>query len=440
MIAIILLLSGLLRLIGINQSMWLDEAITANIASRYDYWNIIDQFSKGDFHPPFYYFFLNFWAKIFGNSVISLRLTSVLLSLLTIYFVYLIGKQIKNKTTGLWAAAFLGLNPLFVYYSQEMRMYTMSAALMMLALYNFLKIDKSNKPKIKNIIGFNLAAFLSFLNFYGSIFLLATMSLYFLLKKKYKTFFISSIGTLTSILVLSPLIFIQFNNSKIMLNEVSNWSLVLGKANLKNILLIPLKFSIGRISFYPKIVYYLIGSIWSLIVFGSIVKSWVKSKKLIFLFIFPLIMAFIFSIFSPLLNYNRFLYLIPIVALLLALLVNTNKNKIFLLAGFTLFSLMYLLNPSFHRENWKKLSDNLDNTKPLYIIESTSDPVKYYRPDVIIKDIKTREINEDEVVVVPYAETLHDFDHKIKLENLGFKLTGITDYREVTLETWKKQK
>ncbi len=436
MIVLILIASFLLRFAAINQSLWLDEAISANVSRFYNFIDIPKLFSPSDFHPPFYYMFLHAWEKIFGNNIVSLRLPSIIFSVVTIYFIYLIGKCIKNKNTGLWAAIILSINPLFFYYSQEVRMYSMVVMFLTIGLYNFIKIIKADKPKLINIIGINIFGFLSFNCFYGSIFLLAAQALYLLSKKKIKLFFTTNIGILLAILVLSPLLWTQFHNSKVALATVTNWSSVLGKANLKNLLLIPLKFSVGRISFLPKSLYYLISGIWAIIVFGLAVKGALKNKFLGFLFIVPIVLGFIFSLFSPLMDYFRFLYLIPILGILIVVALNKTWQRIILVSGFSIFLAVYLFNPAFHREDWKSLSATLNNTQALYIIESVADPIKYYRPDVIIKDIKTREPNEKEIVVVPYAEEIHGFDHQAKLRKLGYNKVSETDFRQVTLEKW----
>lgn len=438
MLFILLLVSFIVRLVALNQSVWLDEAISANVSKYYSLIEIPTVFSPSDFHPPFYYMFLHIWENLFGNGVIALRLPSVFFSLVTIYFVYQIGRFIKDKKTGLWAGFILSLNPLFVYYSQEIRMYSMVVMFLTICLYNFIKIVKSKKPETKNIVGMNIFGFLSFMTFYGSIFLLAAMALYFLFKRQFELFLISNAGVVLAILILSPLLWTQFKNSKIALATVVNWSSVLGKANLKNLLLIPLKFSVGRISFYPKIAYYAISGLWSFAVLVLAVKGAVKNKIWAFLICLPIFMAFVFSLFSPLLDYFRFLYLIPILAIAITLSLKINWQRVLVALIFGIFTSIYLLNPKFYREDWKGMASNLDNTKALYIIESVADPIKYYRPDVIIKDLKTRQPTENEIVVVPYAESIHGFDHKVRLESFGYKKKTETSFREVTIEIWNK--
>ncbi len=432
----ILILSLGLRLIGINQSLWLDEAISANVA-KLPILEIIKNFSVNDFHPPLYYLFLNFWTKIFGSNMVLLRLTSVLFSLITIYFVYLIGNKIKNKKIGVLAALFLAVNPLFVYFSQELRMYAMATMWLTIGFYFFVKI-KNSKYRISDLIIFNLMMALAFGTFYGSIFLIASFAIYFLIKKEWKLFFLTNIGTGLIILILAPLLLIQIKHSKTMLMSVTNWSLALGKVNLKNLLLIPLKFTVGKISFYPKFLYYLVGGISSLIVFGFVLKNKKTFNWLKIFLILPIVLGIIFSIKSPLLQYFRFLYLLPIMALILAVNIDKFWQKILIGGGFLIFSLMYLLNSNYYREDWKRVVLELKKQDNIYMIKSFSDPIKFYDSKIEVKDIKTETPTEKEILVIPYGEIIHGINSSDKLKKLNYKKMNEQNFREIKLETWIK--
>ena len=441
-IIIILGLAFGLRLIAINQSLWLDEAISANVA-KMPIGEIVKNFSIHDFHPPVYYWFLNIWNNIFGSEVVSLRVSSILFSLITVYFVYLIGKKIKNKKIGILAAFFLTINPLFVFYSQELRMYSMATMWLTIGFYFFIKI-KNKKYQTKDLVIFNLMMALAFGTFYGSIFLIASFAIYFLIKKEWKLFWLTSIGIGIAIIILSPLLLTQIKNSQIMLTEVKNWMLVLGKVNFKNLLLIPLKFSIGKISFYPKIWYYLVGGGWSLIILTLLFLKKKKESNWLKLFlILPIVLGILFSIKSPLLQYFRFLYLLPIMALVLAINVDKKWQKVLVGGGFLIFSLVYLLNPNYYREDWKGLIKSLSECQisndkcQIYMISSFSDPIKFYNQNIEIYDLRD-EINEDEITVIPYGELIHGVDHQKILTNYGYKKTGEKDFRGVFWEKWKK--
>lgn len=433
-ILIILLLAFLIRLIALNQSLWADEGTTARVITQYNYQQIITQFSPYDFHPPVYYLLIKGWTQIFGHSEISLRMPSVLFSLLTGYTLYLIA--------GTWAAIFFLFNPLVIYYSQEARMYLMATFFLTISIYYFIKIlKKKTGAKIKKIdpILFGVFTGLSFLTFYGSIFLIGAMFLYLLFKKRYKDFFISSILFALFFILISPLLLTQLLNSKIALSSVSHWSLVLGKANFKNLLLIPVKFTIGRIDFYPKWLYYLISALWTVfVIFQIMMTSKIKGNKLyFFLLTCPLILGFLISFFTPLLQYFRFIYLIPVMAILLSYV---NKRRWLMIVGFIIFSFVYLLFPQFYREDWKSLAFQLNKKTPVYMILSSADTLKYYRKDILINDlqlINNKEM-EKEIVVIPYTTEIYGLDYKTILKSKNYRLIREKSYRDLTLEYWQK--
>jgi len=390
-----------------NQSLWLDEAISANVARNNSYQGIVTNFSKYDFHPPGYYLVLKTWADIFGYSEISLRMPSIIFTLITVTLVYKLG--------GMGAAMIVGFNPLLTYYSHEARMYALVTMLLTFSVYFLIR---------KKYLYSGIVAGLSFLVFYGSIFLTVSIGIYLLLNRKYKPFFLFSMGPILGLLVISPLLISQFKYSKEMLSTVTNWSLVLGKANIKNLLLIPMKFTGGRISFYPKVLYYAIVGIWSVFVFSKLFKKNVYS----FLFLASIALGTLFSIFTPMLQYFRFLYLIPLMALII------NKNKV-IVFGSLVFSLIYIVVPTFHREDWKSLAKSLP--MKVYMVESFGDPLRYYKPGIEIIDIRTKPA-EKVIMVIPYGEIIHGVDHQKILTDQGYKLVSRTVFRELVSETWQQ--
>lgn len=490
MLILIFVPAFLIRLISLDQSLWLDEAITAKLVVNHSFRDIIRQFSPFDFHPPLYYLFLKLWSNIFGYSEISLRLPSVIFSLLTGYLLYLIGKNLYNKTTGLWASIFFLFNPLVIYYSQEARMYLMNVFFIIFSIYFFFKIQNSKiknptcnamssiagrqneKTRSKiNFIFFALFLSLSVYTFYGSIFIIISIFLYLFFKKEFKILLIGSLFFLVSVLLISPLIYQQLINSKIQLTEVKNWSLVLGQANLKNLLLIPIKFSVGRISFYPKWLYWLTTGIWTVFVWAIMINKYQISKippatlcvaiagkqndktrsKIIFLnylLFFPIFLGFICSFFTPLLSYFRFLYLVPIFSLLLGISKEKEKvlnwEKLLIISGFFIWSIIYLLNHNFHREDWKGLANYLKNKRQeIYLINSVSDPLKYYgvNPNLIYDLKKIREIELNKFLyVVPYATEIFGIDYQKELNFLNFYLKNKKAFRGIFLEEWERRK
>ena len=176
MILLILVLAIILRLILINQSLWLDEAINILAVKNFSYSQLIIQYSIGDFHPPLFHLVLKFWTQIFGFSEIAARSFSVLTGVATVFVVYLIGKEIKSEKLGLISAVFLATAPLHIYYSQEARMYSLAAFLVTTLVYFFLKILKAGKPIFWFL--FSLILILTFYTDYLPYFILIPLNLY----------------------------------------------------------------------------------------------------------------------------------------------------------------------------------------------------------------------------------------------------------------------
>jgi len=400
-------------LFGLNQSLWLDEAIGANVARNYSVIDIITKFSPSDFHPPLYYIILKFWTSIFGFSEISLRLPSLIFALIATYFIYKISKNY-------WASLLFICNPLIVYYSQEVRMYLLVTMLLIIGYYFFVQ----QRYRL-----FNLFVFLSFLTFYGSVFFIITFYLYLIIKKQFRLQY--TFGFIAALILIFPLLRLQFINAQKSQALVPNWHSVLGTVNLKNLLLIPIKFTSGRISFYPKIVYYLISGLWAVWIFS------IFRRRPIYLYFFclPLVLGIIFSFFSPLLQYFRFIYLVPILCLALS----ESRFRLVALAGFIIFSSIYLFNPTFHREDWQSLSKSLPPNSTVYMIPSFADPINYYRPDITILDSREGKLPST-LSLIPYGETIHGFDHLPNLVALGYHLQTTHNFRGLTLENWTLQK
>ncbi|HET7143900.1 MAG TPA: glycosyltransferase family 39 protein, partial [Anaerolineales bacterium] len=107
----ILILALLIRLAGIaSRSIWYDEAFSALLAEQGPS-AIIDgtlakdaDTSAAEEHPPTYYFMLWGWMQIFGNSLISIRMLSVSLSLGIIFYIYRIADHLFDPSTALIAS------------------------------------------------------------------------------------------------------------------------------------------------------------------------------------------------------------------------------------------------------------------------------------------------------------------------------------------------
>ncbi len=117
-----------------------DEAFCVRVAGL-NYIDIVKA-SIDDVHPPFYYFLFHNWINLFGNSEFASRSFSVLFGVLSIYLVYLLGKTLFNKWTGVISAIILSISTFAIDYSQKARMYTLLLFLSLCSVYLYSYIIK----------------------------------------------------------------------------------------------------------------------------------------------------------------------------------------------------------------------------------------------------------------------------------------------------------
>ncbi len=117
-----------LRLLA-SRSLWLDEA-TSWYETQLPFHRMLEVLRDTDVHPPGYFAVL--WATVrgFGDGELALRLPSLLAATALVPMLYVAGKAMYDRATGLVAAGFAVVAPIVVWYSQEARMY---AQLMLLA-------------------------------------------------------------------------------------------------------------------------------------------------------------------------------------------------------------------------------------------------------------------------------------------------------------------
>src|SRR4030042_3125695 len=186
LLLIVIVLGFILRLVVLNQSFWLDEAIGVIAAKTLSFKEIAINFVKADNHPPLYYLFLKLWGDNLGYSEVSVRLLSVLFSTLTLIVIYKICQIFnKNKNQSLLTILFLATSPFYIYYSQEARMYSLATLGASLSFWFFLLIlKKENLNKILPWSSFSLSLIFLMFSDYVPVFLLPVFFLYALYSKK----------------------------------------------------------------------------------------------------------------------------------------------------------------------------------------------------------------------------------------------------------------
>jgi len=125
---LVALLGLLLRVLRLDfQPLWWDEGYSVWFATHP--LGQMAALTAQDIHPPLYYALLHGWTTLLGTGPIALRLMSVAFGALAIPAIYLAGRRLLNRRAALLAALLLAINPLHIYYSQEVRMYGLVALL-----------------------------------------------------------------------------------------------------------------------------------------------------------------------------------------------------------------------------------------------------------------------------------------------------------------------
>ncbi|MCX6794143.1 MAG: glycosyltransferase family 39 protein, partial [Candidatus Gottesmanbacteria bacterium] len=121
-------------LLYLTQSFWRDEVYSVFMAAH----PIPFFVNHLSFEPPFYYFLLHFWMKIFGQSELSVRSLSLLaFALSAIIIISWSEKLFKKHWLSLWLPIFFFFNPMLLYYSMEARTYGWYVLFATLSLWTY---------------------------------------------------------------------------------------------------------------------------------------------------------------------------------------------------------------------------------------------------------------------------------------------------------------
>lgn len=133
LVTLLTLLALLLRSTRLDfQPLWWDEGYSVWFANQ----SLLQiaRLTALDIHPPLYYVLLSLWTQFFGLGPVALRWFSVLVGVAAVPLIYLVGYGLSGRRVGLAGAVLLAINPLHIYYSQEVRMYALMTVWSLLAV------------------------------------------------------------------------------------------------------------------------------------------------------------------------------------------------------------------------------------------------------------------------------------------------------------------
>jgi mannosyltransferase len=176
-LAALLLAAAVLRFSTLGlQSFWYDEAFTPVHVLHASLGATLRSMVHTENTPPLWYVLIWAWSRVFGTGAIALRLPSAVFGVVTVSLAWAIGRELTGRrATAIAAAAFVAVNPLFVWYSQEARAYGLFVLTSALAMLCFLRARREPTPR--RLAGFAASASLALLSHYFAAFLVAPMIL-----------------------------------------------------------------------------------------------------------------------------------------------------------------------------------------------------------------------------------------------------------------------
>lgn len=133
-----------------DQSIWADEYGAVSNLDTPDVWTdlwFIELVNPEQAAAPLYYIIQYFWAHWVSDSLISLRLLSILLGMMAVPLTYVLGSYLYGRTAGLVAALCLALSPQHIWYDQEPRVYPLVTLLAVLSAYALMRAFRDGSKK-----------------------------------------------------------------------------------------------------------------------------------------------------------------------------------------------------------------------------------------------------------------------------------------------------
>ncbi len=434
---IILFIALLLRLPLLNGSFWLDEAAQALESARplSAQLDIIP-----DFQPPLLHLITHF-ALYFSNAEWWLRTIGALIpGLITIWTTFELSKKLAGEFVASITALLLATNSFHIFYSQELRPYslpTMFALLGWLVLINWDQYRGKSK-----VLALGLITALGLYSSYLYPFVILSQALYCLVFKQKlcrQVVTAFSLGALTFLPWL-PTFLRQLEEGQYVRQIMPGWETVVSLPQLKALPLTLGKFLYGIINIDITPAYIIpslmiLGVLAMLLVSDYLTDRARTRKHLKILFIclfFPLLISWLISFLVPVISPKRVLFLLPFMYFYIAAVVGPHlQNKATSLRGglavlliiiLTLINMggimQYYSQPGLQRENWRQLYRQIaiqyppDLSVAVYSFPAPFAPMRWYDTENY-PALSTGQLHVDQV------------------ENLSERLKGITNYKYV---------
>jgi mannosyltransferase len=376
----VLIIGLILRLPHLNGSLWLDEAAQALESRRplSEQLQIVD-----DFQPPLIHLLVH-GLLYFSEAEWILRTGAALLpGLVTIAALMLILEREKIKHLPLIAGLLLATSSFHIFYSQELRPYSLPAmftTLGWLVVTKIVREHSSEKKKLTLLATFTVISILGLYSSYLYPFALIGQLLYFVLERPRTLKNLQQLGCVTAAVLLGfapwvPSFLDQLRAGQSLRKDLPGWESVVSFTQFKSLALTAGKFIFGvlDLSSHPLFIIsiIIIGSCSIYLTWQAVQKKpkgvWNIIKLCLYWAGIPITLAWVISFWVPVIQPKRVLFALPALSLFFAWLITTwsakQPNKLSTTVASTLAvvlfsvqlfsSISYYIQPKYQREDWR---------------------------------------------------------------------------------------
>ena len=148
--------------------LWQDEVFSLRTV-RMPWGDMFASIIADVVHPPLFYILLKFWTAVGGESLVWLRCLPLIFAFATIGALYLLCREL-NVSVREYALAILliALNSYLIYYSQELRMYSILTFWSVLSMWQFVRFlrDDSSPWRFVSVL-FVINLLLVYTHYFG---------------------------------------------------------------------------------------------------------------------------------------------------------------------------------------------------------------------------------------------------------------------------------
>jgi uncharacterized membrane protein len=415
-LVILFILNVVYRSIFINQySLSFDEIVSIDSA-KLDFGHIKHQ-SEWDNNPPFYYYLLSIWLKVFGINYFNARFLSILFISIGITFLFYFLRNRVDKISNLAIALILTFSPFLLFYSVTARSYSLVFLLAVCSSMLFFHFIE-NKFLIKHLIFLSLINFLIIYTHYIAGLILVAQFIFFLIY--YKNIFLKTF--LVQILIVGILIFLRFTKKQFLL--------ILGFNSKNDFWLKPAKLSDFVIaindmfnSFWIIAVFCIISIIFFIILFKKDDRCNPLRIYSLLIGITSILLLFIVGTFKSIFLSRYLIFTVPFVYLFIIMLFKNNKLMIILSVIIISYPMvLYPYNKSkkgvdfeiaakiahkINRFDYTTIINTADNTSLYFYFFDNDKYQKHIRVDSLLKKADIHGINDtSEINYLPMKKDL----------------------------------